>query len=56
LKEATLDDVDLHLGPLHDSIGFFPKTDVQIGFRLGVVASELLNRSIDEPVHKISVI
>src|SRR5206468_1235154 len=56
LKEATLDDADLHLGPLHDSIGFLPKTDIQISFRLSVVASELLNRSIDEPIHKISVI
>ena len=43
-------------GPLHNSIGFFPKTDIQIGFRLGVITRELLNRSIDEPVHSISVI
>jgi len=56
LKEAPFDNVDLHLGPSHDSVGFFPETDVQIGFRLSVIVGELFDRGIDEPVHKISVI
>ena len=56
LKEATFDNVDLHLGRLHDSVGFFPKTDIQIGFRLSVIVGELFDRGVDEPVHKTSVI
>ena len=56
LKEAPFDNVDLHLGRLHDSVGFFPKTDIQIGFPPRVIVGELFDRGIDEPVHKISVI
>jgi hypothetical protein len=51
-EKTTLDKVDLHLRGLHGPVSFFPKTSVQIGFGLGVIASELLDFSIDEPVHK----
>src|SRR3954468_18109809 len=47
-KKTTLNRVDLHLRPLHHSIGFFPKTDVQVRFRFSVITSELFDRNFDE--------
>jgi hypothetical protein len=51
LEKTSFDDIDLHLGPVHDSIGFFAKTDMQLALRFGVIAGELLDRGIDKVVH-----
>src|SRR3954447_9833933 len=45
-KKPTLNGIDLHLRPLHHSISFFPKTNVQVRFRFSVITSELLDRNI----------
>jgi hypothetical protein len=50
-KKATFDRIDLHLRPLHHSIGFIPKTDIQVRFGFRVIASKLFDRHIDEALH-----
>ncbi|MEY2561102.1 MAG: hypothetical protein QOG51_1517, partial [Verrucomicrobiota bacterium] len=52
LEKTSFDGIDLHLGSVHDSIGFFAETNVEIALALSMSASELLHCGIDKIIHK----